>query len=158
MALAAALGLGGPEFESAAWSLPAVEESRVAVLGARSLDDGERRLIHERGLGVYTMSDIDRRGLEPVVEDALERVSGSGFVHVSLDMDALDPEIAPGVGTPVRGGLSYREAHLALELAAASGLVGSLDVVEINPILDVSNKTARLAVELIASALGARIL
>ncbi len=158
MALAAALGLGGPDFESDAWSFPAVEQGRVAVIGARSLDDGERRLIRERGLGVYTMSDIDRRGLERVVEDALERVAGSGFVHVSLDMDALDPEIAPGVGTPVRGGLSYREAHLALELVAASGVVRSLDVVEINPILDVENKTARLAVELIASALGARIL
>ena len=105
-----------------------------------------------------TMPEIDRHGIEPVIERALDRVSGSGFVHVSLDMDVLDPEIAPGVGTPVRGGLSYREAHLALELVAESGLVGSLEVVEVNPILDRENETAKLAVELVASALGARIL
>lgn len=158
MALAAAAGLAGSDFDSPAWSLPAVDPGRVAVIGARSLDDGERSLVKERGLAVYTMSDVDRRGVEPVVREALERVAGPGFVHVSLDMDALDPEVAPGVGTPVRGGFSYREAHLALELIAESGLAGSLDVVEINPILDTENKTARLAVELIASALGARIL
>jgi arginase len=158
MALAAALGLGGAAFESPLWKLPAVEPTRAAVIGARALDDGERELIRERHIPVYTMSDLDRRGVEPVVREALEHVAGPGFVHVSLDMDALDPEIAPGVGTPVRGGLSYREAHLALELVAESGLAASLDVVEINPILDSENKTARLAVELIASALGARIL
>jgi arginase len=158
MALAAAIGLGGPQFESPVWTLPAVEPQRAAVIGARALDDGERALIRERGIAVYTMSDVDRRGVEPVVREALEHVAGAGFVHVSLDMDALDPEIAPGVGTPVRGGFSYREAHLALELIAESRLAHSLDVVEINPILDSENKTARLAVELIASALGARIL
>ena len=158
MALAAAMGLGGDDFASDAWHLPAVDASRVAVIGTRSLDDGERRFVRERGIPVYTMSHIDRLGVEPVVRLALDHVGGGGFVHVSIDMDALDPEIAPGVGTPVRGGLSYREAHLALELIAESQLVGSLDVVEINPILDVENKTARLAVELIASALGARIL
>ena len=95
--------------------------------------------------------------LQPVRE-ALSHVAGSGFVQVSLDMDALDPDVAPGVGTPVRGGLSYREAHLALELVAESGLATSLDVVEVNPILDRENETGKLAVELIASALGARIL
>ena len=105
-----------------------------------------------------TMSDVDRMGMEDVMTEALETVAGDGFVHVSLDLDALDPEIAPGVGTPVRGGLSYREAHLALELVAESGLLSSLDVVEVNPILDRENQTAKLAVELVASALGARIL
>ena len=88
----------------------------------------------------------------------MEHIAGPGFVHVSLDLDVLDPEVAPGVGTPVRGGLSYREAHLAMELAAESGLVHSLEVVEVNPILDRENQTAKLAVELVASALGARIL
>src|SRR6266516_1404079 len=107
---------------------------------------------------VYTMSDVDRLGVEPVLREALEHVAGDGFVHVSLDMDVLDPEVAPGVGTPVRGGLSYREAHLAMELVAESGIVSSLEVVEVNPILDRENETAKLAVELVASALGARIL
>ena len=104
------------------------------------------------------MSEIDRIGIERAIREALEIIAGAGFVHVSLDLDALDPEIAPGVGTPVRGGLSYREAHLAMELVAESGLAGSLEVVEVNPILDRENATAELAVELVASALGATIL
>jgi arginase len=104
------------------------------------------------------MSEVDRRGVERAVDESLERIAGGGFVHVSLDLDGLDPEVAPGVGTPVRGGLSYREAHLAMELVAESGLMGSLEVVEVNPILDRENATAELAVELVASALGARIL
>src|SRR5262245_62874645 len=104
------------------------------------------------------MSEIDRHGLERAMTAALERIEGSGFVHVSLDMDVLDPDVAPGVGTPVRGGLTYREAHLALELVAESGIAGSLEVVEVNPILDRENTTALTAVELVASALGKRIL
>ncbi len=158
MTLAAALGLAGPEFESEAWPLPLIAGGRFALLGARSLDTGEQTLLRELEATVYTMSEIDRIGVERAVRGALERISGPGFVHVSLDMDALDPEVAPGVGTPVRGGLSYREAHLALELVAEAGVCGSLEVVEINPILDRENATAELAVELIASALGARIL
>ena len=158
MPLAAALGLAGQEFESNAWPLPAVEASRVALLGVRSLDPAERELLRDLDAHVYTMSDIDRIGVERAVGGALAHVAGDGFVHVSLDMDALDPEFAPGVGTPVRGGLSYREAHLALELVAESGLAGSFEVVEVNPILDRANATGELAVELIASALGARIL
>jgi arginase len=158
MPLAAALGLAGPAFESPAWPTPSVDVDRVAIVGARELDDGERRLLGELGVRVFTMSELDRVGIEPVMREALERISGPGFVHVSLDMDALDPEIAPGVGTPVRGGLSYREAHLALELVAESGVAGSLEVVEVNPILDRVNETAALAVELVASALGKRIL
>jgi len=157
MPLAAALGIAGEAFESDAWPLPAVDARRVALLGVRSLDDGERQLLREAGVRVFSMSEIDRIGLERVVSEALDRVSGGGFVHVSLDMDALDPEIAPGVGTPVRGGLTYREAHLALELVAESGLAGSLEVVEVNPILDRENTTAITAVELVASALGAKI-
>jgi arginase len=158
MPLAAALGLAGPEFESEAWTLPAVTPERVALVGVRSLDPAEARLLSELDVVVYTMSDVDRLGVEPVIRQSLAHIAGSGFVHVSLDMDALEPDIAPGVGTPVRGGLSYREAHLAMELVAESGLAGSLEVVEVNPILDNENETAKLAVELVASALGARIL
>jgi arginase len=158
MPLAAVLGLAGPEFESDAYRLPAVERARVALVGIRSLDDGERELLSELDALVFTMSDIDRLGIEPVLRQSLQHIAGDGFVHVSLDMDVLDPEFAPGVGTPVRGGLSYREAHLAMELIAESGLAGSLEVVEVNPILDRENETGKLAVELVASALGARIL
>ena len=127
-------------------------------MGVRQLDDGERRLLDGLGVRVFTMSEIDRIGMERAIRESLERIAGPGFVHVSLDIDALDPEIAPGVGTPVRGGLSYREAHLAMELVAESGIAGSLEVVEVNPILDRENATAELAVELVASALGATIL
>jgi arginase len=158
MALAAVVGRAGSRFESDAWPLPAVEPSRIALVGVRSLDDGERALLKELDARVYTMSDVDRIGVERAIRESLAHVAGPGFVHVSLDMDAIDPEVAPGVGTPVRGGLSYREAHLALELVAESGLAGSLEVVEVNPILDRENETGKLAVELVASALGARIL
>jgi arginase len=156
MALAAALGIGGAAFESAAWPLPAVE--RAALVGVRALDAGERARLRELDVLVFTMTEVDRHGVERAIRESLEHVGGSRFVHLSLDMDALDPDVAPGVGTPVRGGLSYREAHLALELVAESGLVGSLEVVEVNPILDRRNETGELAVELVASALGARIL
>ena len=158
MVLAAALGRAGDGFASSAWSLPAVDPDRVALIGVRSLDEGERLLLRELGVKVFTMSDVDRLGVERAVRESLTHVAGPGFVHVSLDMDVVDPDVAPGVGTPVRGGLSYREAHLAMELIAESGLVGSLEVVEVNPILDRENATGRLAVELAASALGARIL
>jgi arginase len=156
MVLAALLGRAGTGFESDAWPLPAAD--RVALVGVRSLDQGERELLREIDARVFTISDIDRIGVEPAIRDSLEHVGDNGFVHLSLDMDVIDPEIAPGVGTPVRGGFSYREAHLALELVAESGLLGSLDVVEVNPIFDRENATGQLAVDLIASALGARIL
>jgi arginase len=158
MVLAAAMGLGGPAFEGSGLAIPSVDPSRVALVGVRSLDDGERGLLRDLNATVFTMSDIDRLGIEHAITESLARVDGSGFVHVSLDMDALDPDVAPGVGTPVRGGLSYREAHLAMELVAESGAMTSLEVVEVNPILDRENETAELAVELVASALGARIL
>jgi arginase len=158
MPLAAAIGLTDERFESEAWTLPAVEPERVALVGLRSVDSRERERIRELGIKAYTMSDIDRIGIERAIRESLAHISGPGFVHVSLDMDALDPEVAPGVGTPIRGGLSYREAHLALELVAESGLAGSFEVVEVNPILDRENATAQLAVELVASALGKTIL
>src|SRR5207248_2707913 len=121
MILAAALGLAGPQFEDG-WRLPAVDRSRVALVGVRSLDAGERALLQRLDARVFTMSDVDRFGVERAVRESLTHIAGPGFVHVSLDMDAVDPGVAPGVGTPVRGGLSYREAHLALELVAESGL------------------------------------
>jgi arginase len=158
MPLAVALGLADDTFGSDAWPLPAVKPEHVFLIGVRSLDDGERELVRRLGVSVSTMTDLDRHGVEPVVREALERVADAAFVHVSLDMDVVDPDVAPGVGTPVRGGLSYREAHLAMELVAESGLLGSMDVVEVNPILDRENATAQLAVELVASALGERIL
>ena len=158
MSLAASLGLAGEVFESDAWPLPALDARRVALLGLRQADVGERKLLRETGVRVFTMSEIDRIGVERAMREALDHVAGPGFVHVSLDMDALDPEVAPGVGTPVGGGLTYREAHLALELVAESGLAGSLEVVEVNPILDRENTTATTAVELVASALGATII
>ncbi len=157
MSLAAALGLAGDAFASDAWPLPAVDPRRVALVGLRQADAGERTLLREAGVRVFTMSELDRIGVERAIREALDHVSGPGFVHVSLDMDALDPEVAPGVGTPVRGGLTYREAHLAMELVAESELAGSLEVVEVNPILDRENTTAETAVELVASALGKTI-
>jgi arginase len=158
MPLAAALGLANETFASETWPLPALDPGHVALLGLRSLDAGERELVKELGIAAYTMSDFDRRGVEAVVREAIERVAGASFVHVSLDMDVVDPEAAPGVGTPVRGGLSYREAHLAMELVAEGCEFGSLEIVEVNPILDRENATGRLAVELAASAFGERIL
>jgi arginase len=158
MPLGAALGLAPDAFGSEAWPLPALDPQHVALVGIRSLDDGERELVNELGIAVYTMTDLDRRGVEPVVREALERVSGAPFAHISLDMDVVDPEAAPGVGTPVRGGLSYREAHLAMELVAEWGEFASFEVVEVNPILDRENATGLLAVDLAASVFGERIL
>jgi arginase len=157
MPLAAALGRCG--FSMAGFPDPPwVDPQRVALVGLRDLDPGEKDLVRELGLRAFTMADIDRRGIGKVMRDALNVAAGPNFVHVSLDVDVCDPEIAPGVGTPVRGGLSYREAHLAMELIAESGVLMSLEVVELNPILDNANATGELAVELVASALGARIL
>ena len=157
MPLATALGRCGftlDGFPEPPW----VDPARVAIVGVRSLDPGEKALIQELGIKVFTMHEIDRRGVAGVMNEALEVVRGPGFVHLSLDVDACDPEIAPGVGTPVKGGLSYREAHLAMEIVFESKLLSSMEVVEVNPILDLADATGSLAVELVASALGARIL
>ena len=158
MALAGVLGAAGPEFEIADIPLPTIDPARTALVGVRSVDPGERELLRRLDACVWTMSEVDKHGIERALRDALEHVAGPNFVHISLDMDVVDPEVAPGVGTPVRGGLSYREAHLAMELVAEWGGLDSLEVVEVNPILDRENSTAELAVELVASALGARIL
>ena len=158
MVLAAAIGLAGDSFQRDGWPLPAVEAGKLALVGVRSLDDGERELLGRIDAKVFTMSEVDRIGVEPCMREAIAHAAGAAFLHVSLDMDVVDPDYAPGVGTPVRGGLSYREAHLAMETVAESGLLDSMDVVEVNPILDRENATGQLAVELVASALGARIL
>jgi arginase len=158
MVLAAALGLAGDSFQRDGWPLPAVEPGKLALVGVRSLDDGERELLHTLEAKVFTMSEVDRIGVEPCMQEALAHASGAAFLHLSFDMDVVDPDYAPGVGTPVRGGLSYREAHLAMETVAESRRIDSMDVVEVNPILDRENATGQLAVELVASALGARIL
>jgi arginase len=158
MVLAAALGLAGDSFKRDDWPLPAVEPGKLALVGVRSLDDGERELVRTLDAKVFTMSEIDRIGIEPCMREAIAHAAGAAFLHLSLDLDVVDPDYAPGVGTPVRGGLSYREAHLAMETVAESGLIDSIDVVEVNPILDRENATGQLAVELVASALGARIL
>ena len=157
MPLAAAIGLCD-DFSRDGLRLPAVDPQRVAVVGVRSLDPGEQALVRDLGVAVYTISDLDRRGMEPVITEGLERVSGGSFVHVSVDLDVVDPEVAPGVGDPVRGGLSYREAHLALELVAEAGVLAALDLVEVNPIHDHENATAGVAVELAVSAFGGKIL
>jgi arginase len=156
MPLAAALGLVDDAFASDAWPTPSLD--RIALVGVRALDDAERELIGGLNAKVFTMSDIDRHGLERAVRESLDFLRDATFLHVSLDLDAVDPMFAPGVGTPVPGGLSYREAHLTLELVAESGRLDSLELVEVNPILDHQNETGALAVELAASALGARIL
>jgi arginase len=158
MVLAAALGLGGEAFGYDEWTLPAIAPGKLALVGVRSLDKGERELLRNLDAKVFTMSEVDRLGVEACMREAIEHASGAAFLHVSLDMDVVDPTDAPGVGTPVRGGLNYREAHLAMEIVAESDILDSMDVVEVNPILDRENATGRLAVELVASAFGARIL
>jgi arginase len=158
MVLAAALDLAGDAFHYDDWTLPAIETGKLALVGVRSLDQGERELLKRIEAKVFTMSEIDKRGIEPCMREALQHAGGGAFLHLSFDMDAVDPEHAPGVGTPVRGGLSYREAHLAMETVAEAGTIDSFDVVEVNPVLDRENATGKLAVELVASALGARIL
>jgi len=157
MPLAAAIGLCD-DFARDGLRLPAVDPEHVALVGVRSLDPGEQALVRDLGVAVYTISDLDRRGMEPVITETLERVSGGSFVHVSVDLDVVDPEVAPGVGDPVRGGLSYREAHLAFELVAEAEVMDGLDIVEVNPIHDHENATAGVAVELATSAFGGTIL
>jgi arginase len=159
MPLAALLGLGPARLAAIGGAGAKVHASNVVLLGIRALDEPERATLRFAGIKVYTMSDIDRRGISKVMADALDRVStGTHGLHVSLDVDGLDPEIAPGVGTPSRGGLSYRESHLAMEMVAETGRLVGFDVVEVNPILDAHNATAELGCELVLSAFGKRIL
>ncbi|MCW5853982.1 MAG: arginase [Anaerolineae bacterium] len=157
MPLAALLGYGPPELVDLGRPGRKLDPSRVVLVGVRSLDPDERVRLRESGAGVYTMRDIDERGVAQVAGEVIRRLGHVDRVHVSLDLDALDPTVAPGVGTPVRGGLTYREAHLLMEILADTGRVRSLDLVEINPILDQGNRTAEMAVELASSLLGQTI-
>jgi arginase len=159
MPLAALLGFGAPELTSVGGPTPKVDSANVALVGIRSLDAGEKKRLKETGVQVHTMSDIDRHGVHRIMKKALDQVTaGTDFVHVSLDLDAVDPSVTPGVGTPVKGGLDYREAHLIMELIADAGIMTSLEVVEVNPILDECNTSAEFAVELVQSAFGKKIL
>ncbi|WP_256420400.1 arginase [Halobellus rarus] len=158
MPLAAVLGVG--DFADVEWANAAgLRAENVAIVGLRSVDPSERPAIADSDVTTFTMSDIDEQGITSVAEDALDvATAGTEGVHVSLDLDWLDPREAPGVGTPVRGGATYREAHSAMEAVAERGCLRSLELVEVNPILDDRNETASLATELAASALGKQIL
>jgi arginase len=159
MPLASLLGVGPRELTAIAGSFAKVDPANIALVGIRSLDEGEKKLIAQKGINVFTMTDVDRQGIHRVMKRALARVTrGTDLLHVSFDLDAVDPTVASGVGTPVKGGLDYREAHLIMELLAESRAMTSLEVVEVNPILDTKNASAEFAVELVTSAFGKKIL
>ena len=159
MPVAHLLGRGDPAMSSLAKPSPAIRAEHMVFIGLRDVDAAERRAIHEHGILAFTMRDIDERGLPAVMRAAIERAStGTGGIYVSCDADWVDPAEAPGVGTPVKGGATYREAHLVMEMLSDSGKIVGMDVVEINPVLDRRNRSAELMVELIASALGKRTL
>jgi arginase len=159
MPLASIMGYGPPELVDLMGFKPKAEPGNIVIVGARDLDAPERKMMKKSGVHVFTMRDIDERGMREVMSDAIKyAMDDTAGIAVSLDMDFVDPSDAPGVGTPVRGGVTYREAHLAMEMIADSEAMASLEVVEINPVIDEHNRTALLGVELILSALGKKIL
>jgi arginase len=159
MPLASLVGMGPRELTHIAGFAPKVDAANVAIIGLRSVDEIEGENVRAAGVTAFTMRDIDERGLRSVMQEAIARASsGTAAFHLSFDMDAVDPDEAPGVGTPVRGGITYREAHLAMETVCDSGMMVSMEMVEVNPVIDSANRTALLAVELVMSALGKRIL
>lgn len=158
MSLAVLLGDGPEQLTDIGYKGPKIQPAQVALIGLRELDIEERKHISKSGVAAYTMTQIDEHGIATLARMILNRFSHLNHIHVSLDMDSLDPSIAPGVGTPVPGGLTYREAHLLMEILAESDKVRSVDVVEVNPILDERNKTAQEAVELVTSLFGQRII
>lgn len=159
MPLAVSLGIGHRDLLQIGGFTPKLNPRNVVLVGARDVDGTEARLIAQSGIKVFTMAEIDRMGMARVMEEAIEAVSdGTTGIHLSLDLDALDPMFAPGVGTPVNGGVTYREGHLAMELLALSGKLISVDVVEVNPILDAQNRTAQMAVELVESLFGKTVI
>jgi len=158
MPLAHVLGMGDAELAGIGGFKPKLHYANCALVGIRDLDDREKAVIAQSGVHVFTMKDIDKHGISHVIDEALEATTrGTAGVHVSFDIDALDPRDAPGVGTPKKGGLTYREAHLSLEIIADARVLIGMDMVEINPILDTRNSTGELGAELILSALGKRI-
>lgn len=160
MPLAVSLGIGHPDLTNIAGYSPKIKPENIVIIGARSLDDGEKVLIREKGIRVYTMHEIDRLGMTKVMEETIAYLKSRNIdgVHLSLDLDGLDPDEAPGVGTPVLGGISYRESHLAMEILEESKLITSAEFVEVNPILDEKNKTATVAVALMGSLFGEKLL
>ena len=159
MPLAALLGSEPSELARIGGASPKVRPAQTVIIGVRNLDEREKIAVRDSGVHVFTMKDIDRQGIASIVEQAVALAAdGTGGIHVSFDMDVCDPSIAPGVGTPVKGGLNYREAHMVMEIVADSRLLAALDIVEINPTLDVRNTTAQLGAELVLSALGKNIL
>jgi arginase len=158
MSVAALLGHGPTKLTAIADNAPILTPAQVAMIGTRDVDAEERALLHESKVFVGTMSQIDEQGISTIAQAMLAHVAHCERLHISLDLDSLDPNIAPGVGTPVPGGLTYREAHYLMEMLANTGKVRSMDIVEINPILDNRNETARIAVELTCSLFGKRIL
>ena len=159
MPLAAVLGPEPAELATIAGFSPKVRPEHTVLIGVRNLDDVEKTLVRQSGIHVFTMKDIDRAGIAAVTEQAIRLVGrGTAGIHVSFDLDVCDPGIAPGVGTPVKGGLDYREAHMVMEMIADSTLLRALDIVEVNPTLDIQNSTAVLGTELVLSALGMKIL
>ncbi len=158
MPVAILTGRGPAELVDVGFPGPKVQPPHIVLIGTRDLDEQERKALRHSGITVFTMRDIDEFGMATVARRVTAQLHSLDYVHLSLDMDALDPDVAPGVGTPVPGGLTYREAHLLMEILAEWGKIGSLDIVEVNPILDRRNQTAQMAVELTASLLGKRIL
>ncbi|MCT6924769.1 arginase [Metasolibacillus sp.] len=156
MPLAVSLGLGHERLTSIHHAGPKVKAENIIIIGARSVDEGERELIKEKNIKVYTMHEVDRLGMTAVMEDAIRYLQERGVdgVHLSLDLDGLDPLYTPGVGTPVAGGITYRESHLAMEMLQEASILTSVEFVEVNPILDEKNKTANVAVALIGSLFG----
>ena len=156
MPLAVSLGLGNERLTGVLYNNPKIKQQNIVIIGGRSIDEGERVLIKERGIKIYTMHEIDRLGMTYVMEETLKYFQEQNIdgLHLSLDLDALDPLYTPGVGTPVAGGITYRESHLAMEMIQESGLLTSAEFVEVNPILDERNKTADVAVALIGSLFG----
>ncbi|MCY7838021.1 arginase [Bacillus haynesii] len=159
MPLAISLGIGHEGLTSIYGKETKIKAENIVIIGARSLDDGEKELIRDKGIKVYTMHEIDRLGMTRVMEETIDYLRGrTDGVHLSLDLDALDPNDAPGVGTPVAGGISYRESHLAMEMLEESKLITSAEFVEVNPILDEKNRTAEAAVALMGSLFGEKLL
>ena len=159
MPLAVCLGLGTRQLTHLMGFAPKVDSQNCVLIGIRSIDAMEKEIIKKLGVSVYTMSDIDKKGVDSIINLSLERLNKSvGHIHVSFDIDSVDPSVAAGVGTPVAGGLTYRETHLMMESIAECGCLGSLDIAEVNPILDHKNQSAEFAAELVASIMGKRII
>jgi arginase len=159
MPLATVLGMGHPKLVEMGGFSPKVQKENVVLIGIRDVDDNERKIIRESGIRAYTMRDVDERGIGPIMKEAIELANnGTAGFHMSFDLDGMDPRDVPGTGTPVKGGLDWREANLLMEMASDSGAMRSLEVTELNPILDIENQSGEVAVDVICSAFGKRIL